>query len=61
MQVASYQELADKIVMMDVGGFSCRVLNLDTLIKAKEIARRNNDRSALIHLQALRQRNPSEK
>jgi hypothetical protein len=53
--VASFQEIANRTVAMDLGGFTCRVLDLDTLISAKVVAGRYKDRLALIHLKALRE------
>ena len=37
-----------------VGGFQCRVLDLDTLIRSKEAANRDKDRLALPWLRAIR-------
>lgn len=52
--VCSYSDLAHRSVEMDVGGFRCRVLDLDTLIEAKRVAARPKDRYALVHLEAIR-------
>lgn len=52
--VCSYRELAGKTVNMDLGGFDCRVLDLQTLITAKKIAGRSKDQAALMHLHAIK-------
>jgi hypothetical protein len=52
--VCSYAELAGRTVEMDLGGFRCRVLDLDTLIAAKKAANRQKDQTALHHLEAIR-------
>jgi hypothetical protein len=54
--VASYLELKDKTVEMDLNGFKCRALDLDTLISAKKIAGRSKDKISLMYLQSLRDR-----
>jgi predicted nucleotidyltransferase len=59
--VCSAEELKDQTVTMDVGGFTCRVLDLETLIKAKTVAGRPRDKLAVMHLEAIRkmrQQNP---
>ncbi|MCU0726345.1 MAG: hypothetical protein MUE73_11225, partial [Planctomycetes bacterium] len=52
--VCSFEDLAGRTVEMDVGGFACRVLDLDTLIRSKEVANRDRDRLALPWLRAIR-------
>ncbi len=52
--VCSFAELRDRVIEMDIGGFRCRVLDLDTLIQCKRVAGRVKDRYALIHLEAIR-------
>jgi predicted nucleotidyltransferase len=52
--ICTYDELRLRVVGMDIEGFRCRVVNLDTLIAAKEHAGRQKDKFALAHLKAIR-------
>lgn len=52
--VSGFEEVRDRSVEMDVGGFPCRVVDLDTLIAAKRAAGREKDRLGLPHLLAIR-------
>lgn len=53
-EIGPYAELTSRTVEMDVGGFTCRVLDLDTLIASKRIAARPKDHAAIMHLEAVR-------
>jgi predicted nucleotidyltransferase len=53
--VCTFDDLAGRTVEMDVGGFECRVLDLETLIRTKEVANRDKDRLALSYLRAIRE------
>lgn len=52
--IGTYPSLFDKTVETDVGGFTCRVLNIETLIESKKVAGRDKDRVAIYHLEAIR-------
>jgi predicted nucleotidyltransferase len=52
--IGTYHELSDKTVELDVGGFTCRVLDLDTLIASKKIAARPKDHAAVMQLEAIK-------
>ncbi len=52
--IGTYDELKDRTVLLDVGGFSCRVLDLDTLIASKKKAARPKDHTAVMHLEAIK-------
>jgi predicted nucleotidyltransferase len=54
--VATFDQAYATSVEIDLGGFRCRVLDLDTLIAAKRVANRDKDRLALRHLEVIRQR-----
>jgi hypothetical protein len=54
--VGTFADLSDKTTEMDVGGFRCRVLNLDALIASKSHAGREKDKPNLMHLEAMRKR-----
>lgn len=59
--VGTFEQIVDRTVPMDVGGFVCRVLDLDTLIAAKTAAGRDKDVIGVRHLEAikkLRRENP---
>ena len=58
--VGTFEQIRDETVEMDVGGFTCRVLNLNTLIKAKTAAGRDKDKFALQHLEEIRRMNLAE-
>jgi len=52
--VGGFGEIRHRSVEMDVGGFGCRLLDLDTLIAQKRVANREKDRRALPYLLAIR-------
>jgi hypothetical protein len=52
--IGSYAEVADRTVVLDVGRFTCRVLDLDTLIASKKIAARPKDHAAVMQLEAIK-------
>jgi len=54
--ICSYAELNGKTVSLDVGGFACRILDIDTLIAAKTIAGRPKDINGVYHLEAIRRK-----
>jgi len=54
--IGTYEELHDKTVEMDLGGFTCRVLNLETLIEAKTAAGRDKDKLGVQHLEKIRKK-----
>lgn len=39
---------------LDVGGFTCHVLNLETLIASKKIAARPKDHAPVMQLEAIK-------
>lgn len=53
--IGRFDELADKTEVVDLGGFSCRVLDLETLIKSKTLAGRPKDVQNVRHLEVIRQ------
>ncbi len=52
--IGTFEQLKDKTIVLELGGFRCRVLDLDTLIASKRAANRVKDRLALLHLDAIR-------
>lgn len=52
--IAAFDELAGRTVEVDLGGFTVRVLDLDTLIAAKETAGRDKDKLNIWHLEVIR-------
>ncbi len=59
--IGTFHDLHDKTSMMDVGGFNCRVLDLDTLIKAKTAAGRAKDVVGVQHLEEIRRQQQKQK
>jgi hypothetical protein len=51
--VGSFEELAGRYFVQDFGGFTCKVLDLDTLIVSKKFAGRAKDLVNVQHLEAL--------
>jgi hypothetical protein len=58
--VGSYDELVDKTVVMNFQTFSCRILDLDTLIVAKRFAGRPKDLISVEELEKVRRRRRDE-
>jgi hypothetical protein len=54
--VGTYAEVEKHTIEVDLEGAPCRVLDLDTLIKAKEAMSSPKDRQAAIELAAIRKR-----
>ena len=54
--VGGYTEVAQHTVTVDVGGVSCRVLDIDALIQAKRALGRPRDVQAATELDAIRDR-----
>jgi hypothetical protein len=52
--VGGYRQIAGTAKLIDLGGVSCRVASLDTIIKSKEEANRPKDQAALPELRALK-------
>jgi hypothetical protein len=52
--VGTFDDVRDKIVGVDVGGFRCPVLDLDTLIRSKKAAGRPKDQVGVRHLEAIK-------
>lgn len=52
--IGRFEELTEKTEVVDVGGFSCRVLNLETLIQSKAFAARPKDVENVRHLEVIR-------
>jgi hypothetical protein len=52
--VCTFAELAGRTVDIDLGGFTCRVLDIDTLISAKRAAGRDKDIIGVRHLEAIK-------
>ena len=60
--VGDYSVVAMHTVTMDLGGATCRILDLDTLIQSKKALGRPRDLQAVIELEAIRLRmNSSER
>jgi predicted nucleotidyltransferase len=51
--IGSFEDLADKTSLMDLGGFTCRVLDLETLLAAKKAAGREKDLPNILQLKAI--------
>jgi hypothetical protein len=58
--IGSFEELADKTTQMNVGGFTCRVLDIDTLIASKSFAGREKDKPYLAYLEAVRKQDKKQ-
>ncbi len=54
--VGGYEEVYARTITVNLEGFSCRVLDLDTLILAKEALNSPKDREAVTELKAIRAR-----
>ena len=54
--VGSYDEVASHTITVDLAGTGCRVLDLDTLIRAKRALNLPKDRQAIVELEAIRER-----
>lgn len=54
--LGDHEQVARQTITVDLGGISCRVLNLDALILAKKGMNRPRDRQAVIELEAIRER-----
>lgn len=54
--VCTVEELGKRSVEMTFAGIRCRVLNIDTLIEAKQFAGREKDRPALTELRIIREK-----
>ncbi len=54
--VGDYAEVSKHTVSVDLGGFTCRILDLDTLIVAKSVLKSQKDLQAVLELKALRER-----
>jgi hypothetical protein len=52
--VGAFDQLRDKTVVMSFGDFSCHVLDIETLIKAKTAAGRDKDKLGVEHLEEIR-------
>jgi hypothetical protein len=50
-----YTEVSRHTISVDLGGFTCRILDLDTLILAKESMNSPKDRQAVFELKVLRE------
>ena len=53
--VGGYEAVRQESVELDLGLHTCRVLNLDALIRSKEAMGRPHDLEAVIQLKALRE------
>jgi predicted nucleotidyltransferase len=58
--VGGFEDVSAHSAAIDVGGFHCRVLDLDALIAAKKAANRLKDRLALPELEAILRHFPKE-
>jgi hypothetical protein len=54
--IGGYEEVARHTIAVDLGGANCRVLDLDTLIRAKKALNLAKDRQAVVELEAIRER-----
>lgn len=54
--VGEYAKVEQHTIQVDLGGVSCRILDLDTLITAKKAINSPKDRQAAIELEAIRER-----
>ncbi|HXE54371.1 MAG TPA: hypothetical protein VN541_15215 [Tepidisphaeraceae bacterium] len=52
--IGGFEQAITHAVVLDVGGFKCRVLDLDTLIAAKHAVARSKDREAITELELIR-------
>jgi predicted nucleotidyltransferase len=51
--VGTFEEVRDRTIEINMGGFVCRVLNLETLILSKKTAGRDKDLISVRHLEAI--------
>ncbi len=54
--VGDYLEVDRHAIPVDLGGCECRVLDLETLIRAKKALNLPKDRQAILELEAIRER-----
>ena len=59
--IGSYDDIQNKTVEFDLGGFTCRVLEIDTLIAAKRAAGRDKDLVGVRHLEAVKRQRGGQK
>lgn len=53
-EVGDFHAIKDRTIVLNLGGVTCRMLDLDTLIAAKKAAGREKDRIGVWHLEAIR-------
>jgi hypothetical protein len=58
--VGSFEEIIVRATQMDVGGFTCPVVDLDTLITSKKVAGRDKDVLNVRHLEAIKARDQQQ-
>ena len=56
--IGEFEAVVAESQMFDVGGTPTRVLNIDALIRAKTAAGRDKDKTGVMHLEAVKKRNP---
>jgi len=56
MGLGNHEAVARNTITVDLGGISCRVLDLNALILSKKSLNRPRDRLAVIELEAIRER-----
>lgn len=54
--LGGYDEVSRHTIAVDLGGISCRVLDLDSLIVSKKALNLPKDRQAILELEAIRER-----
>jgi len=54
--VGDYAEVSRHTISVDLGGFLCRILDLDTLILAKSAMNSPKDRQAVLELKAIKEK-----
>jgi predicted nucleotidyltransferase len=52
--VGSFDEIKDRTTLIDLDGFTCAVLDIDTLILSKRAAGRDKDLVGVDHLEAIK-------
>jgi hypothetical protein len=55
-EVGSYEEISCAAVVIDLFDTKCRLLDVDTLMKAKAKMKRSKDKETIIQLKALKER-----
>ncbi len=55
--IGNFEEVSKKTIEIEIFGYPCRILDIDSLIKAKEAMDRPKDKQVVLELQVIREKN----